>query len=143
MKIDYRRIISTILVVFMVILSGEIPRESIWCAASEGLFESNRLHNISDGDCLYEVEDAIVPSATIHKNISVEYRIFGRKENGNTDRQLRILHFSFTLLCSVFAMPLLWAFYVYFIGEQEQKLLIIKYIHDKDGLKSTSIIRYP
>lgn len=139
-KLNYRRIISMILVVCMLILSGATPRESLLGTSIMGLSKNNSLYHISEGECLWTVEDAIVPSVTVHECSANEYRILGRKGNGNISRQLRILQFSFILLCSVFAMPMLFSFYVDFIGEREQKQLIIKYIHDKDGLKSISII---
>lgn len=139
---NFRRLISIILVVYMVILSGLTPKESFWGTAKSGFGESNGLHNITDVECLLLTEDAIVPCNNIHEYSTDEYRILCRKGSGNAGRQLRILHFICILLYSIFAMPLLWAFYVYFIGDRVQKLLIIKYIHNKDGRKGTSIIRY-
>lgn len=141
-KIDYRKIISIILVVCMVVLSELISEESVLGIANNRLSQSNSLHYLSDGERLLEAEDAIVPSNIVHEYSTDEYRALESKGNGEATRQLRILQFSFVLLCSIFAIPLLWAFYVYFIGEREQKRLIIKYIHNKDGLKSTSIIKY-
>lgn len=141
-KVNYRRIISMVLVVCMLILSGAISRESLLGTSIMGLSKNNSFHHISEGKGLWTVEDAIVPSITVHECSTDEYRILGRKGNGNISRQLRVLLFSFVLLCSMFAMPLLCSFYVHFIGEREQKRLIIKYIHDKDGLKSISIIKY-
>ena len=141
-KVYYLRIITLVLVVCMLILSGAISRESLLGTSIMGLSKNNSLYHISEGECLWTVEDAIIPSITVHECSTDEYRILARKSNGNISRQLRILHFSFILLCSVFAIPSLCTFYVHFIGEREQKQLIIKYIHDKDGLKSISIIKF-
>lgn len=123
----------------MLILSGLIPVESVLGTQSSRAQHNDRLHTITNGESLSKVDDAIVSPNIIHECSTEEYRIIGRKGNGTTCRQLRIMQFSFLLVCSMFSVPSLWAFYVFFIGERKQRLLIIKYIHDKDGLKSIAI----
>ena len=144
LKIDCRRIINcriitVLLVICTVILSGYIPQESILHTTNSVTEHGNSLNLNISKECLAQINDAIVPSVSIHDYSSNEYRILGKKSNGNISRQLRIIHLFFALMYSVLSMPLLCSFYINFIGEREQKLLIIEYIHNKDGLKSIAI----
>ena len=139
LKNNYRKIVTTLLVVCMMILSGLIPVESVLNIQNSCSIHNDRVSTITSGEHLSKVDDAIVPPSIIHECSIDEYRILGRKGNGTTCRQLRIMHYSLVFLCSVFSVPSLWAFYVYFIGERKQRFLIIKYIHDHDGPKSIFI----
>lgn len=134
-----RRIITIILAVCIVILSGWNPKESIWGTSNIEPLHNNNLHLYISGEFTVLKDDAIVPSISNHDYSANEYRRPGARGSGNINRQLKSMHFLIRLLYSVFSMPFLCLFYVHFIGEREQKLLIIKYIHKKDGLKSISI----
>lgn len=143
-KINYRdikncRIITLILVICIVILSGWTPKESIWGTLNNEPLHNNNLHLYVSGEFMVLKDDAIVPSISTHDYSTNEYRRPGIKGNGNINRQQKAMHLLIRLINSVFSMPFLCSFYINFIGEREQKLLIIKYIHNKDGLKSISI----